>query len=314
MVDARSESIPGGRIMSRSQMDWLLEEIGNPGPHKLLVLMFGQPWIGKEEPGEDGWVGHAADRREISNAIAASKTNGGYQSVLGVAGDAHMLAFDDGTNTDYSDAGGAGFPLLQAGPLDRSGSAKGGPYTTECLAYKLADNHQYGSLVITDDGGNDASALCVRFGMHRRGGCLLHEERMCGPLLGSRNTASIPCSIPLMPPAQLVLLVLVILSFIVLLAVAARWQYRCVGRWKCLGWLAVGMAVLDLLPQVVLYLLEKRQQLPIDPPWRPLLIQLLVQLVLVAALGVLLPSSKLPGACGGSDGFAPVGGAPRTPP
>lgn len=29
-----------------------------------------------------------------------------------VAGDAHMLAMDDGTNTDYSDAGGAGCVLL----------------------------------------------------------------------------------------------------------------------------------------------------------------------------------------------------------
>jgi hypothetical protein len=46
-----------------------------------------------------------------------------------VAGDAHMLAIDDGTNSDYSDGGDAGFPVLQAAALDRPGSVKGGPYS-----------------------------------------------------------------------------------------------------------------------------------------------------------------------------------------
>lgn len=36
-----------------------------------------------------------------------------------------MLAFDDGSNSDYSDDGGAGFPVMQAAPLDRWGSTKG---------------------------------------------------------------------------------------------------------------------------------------------------------------------------------------------
>lgn len=44
--------------------------------------------------------------------------------------DAHMLAIDDGTNTDYStgndaNSTGAGFPILQSAPLANYGSVKG---------------------------------------------------------------------------------------------------------------------------------------------------------------------------------------------
>jgi hypothetical protein len=50
-----------------------------------------------------------------------------------VSGDAHMLAFDDGSHTDYSGSGRAGFPLLQAAALDRKPSVKGGPYSGPVL-------------------------------------------------------------------------------------------------------------------------------------------------------------------------------------
>lgn len=37
----------------------------------------------------------------------------------------HGIAIDDGSNSDYSTYGGSGFPVIQAAPLDRWGSAKG---------------------------------------------------------------------------------------------------------------------------------------------------------------------------------------------
>jgi len=83
-----------------------------------LVLMLGQPWIGDEKAAGDGWRGQVSTRKIISEAIASGKASGlGYLNVIGVAADGHMLAFDDGTHTDYSISGGAGFPLLQAGCL-----------------------------------------------------------------------------------------------------------------------------------------------------------------------------------------------------
>jgi hypothetical protein len=41
-----------------------------------------------------------------------------------IAGDAHLVAADDGSNNDYSDNGGAGFPLFQSAPMDNYGSDK----------------------------------------------------------------------------------------------------------------------------------------------------------------------------------------------
>jgi hypothetical protein len=54
-------------------------------------------------------------------------------NLLMVSGDAHMLAYDDGSHTDYSREGGTGFPLLHAAALDRKPSVKGGPYSGPVL-------------------------------------------------------------------------------------------------------------------------------------------------------------------------------------
>jgi hypothetical protein len=50
-----------------------------------------------------------------------------------ISGDAHMVAIDDGTNSDYADGGGGGFPVFHAGALDRSSSVKGGRTAMEPL-------------------------------------------------------------------------------------------------------------------------------------------------------------------------------------
>ena len=60
-----------------------------------------------------------------------------------------LCAIDDGTHTDYSGTGAGGFPLLQAAPLDRPGSTKGGPYTSEVFT----GGGQFGLVEIQDDGG-----------------------------------------------------------------------------------------------------------------------------------------------------------------
>jgi hypothetical protein len=83
----------------------------------------------------------------ISNFIASV----GVKNLVMVSGDAHMLAIDDGSNTDFSSVSGAGkgnassragFPLLQAAPLTGYGSSKSGPYSHGCMAKSLFLNHQ----------------------------------------------------------------------------------------------------------------------------------------------------------------------------
>lgn len=48
----------------------------------------------------------------------------GVNNLIMLAGDAHLVAADDGANNDYSDNGGAGFPLFQSAPMDNYGSDK----------------------------------------------------------------------------------------------------------------------------------------------------------------------------------------------
>ena len=67
-----------------------------------------------------------------------------------IAGDAHMLAIDDGTHTDFSTSQSGGFPLMHAGAFDRQASFKAGPYSEGA--------HPGGgqfALATVDDGGGD---------------------------------------------------------------------------------------------------------------------------------------------------------------
>ena len=66
-----------------------------------------------------------------------------------VSGDSHMVAIDDGSNTDYSTTGNASFPLLQAAALDRPGSVKGGPYSEGAFP----GGGQFGLIEVIDTGG-----------------------------------------------------------------------------------------------------------------------------------------------------------------
>lgn len=65
-----------------------------------------------------------------------------------LAGDAHMVALDDGTNSGYGPSG-KGFPVLHASALDRPGSVKGGPYSDGTFP----GAGQFGLLRVTDTGG-----------------------------------------------------------------------------------------------------------------------------------------------------------------
>lgn len=111
---------------------------------RLIIWVSSKPWIGF---GGDDWAAYAAERLMISNAIAST----GVHNLVMVAGDAHMLAIDDGSNTDFASVSGtakgnlsarAGFPLFQVGPLTGYGSTKSGPYSHGCMAYKYSVNHQ----------------------------------------------------------------------------------------------------------------------------------------------------------------------------
>lgn len=294
MIDTRSESIPGKQLFSGPQRSWLLQEIRGAGRHKLLVLMLGQPWIGKEDVDGDGWRGHLDARQAVSTVIGESVGQGGYDNIVGIASDSHMAAFDDGSNTDFSDTGAAGFPLMQAGPLARLGSCKGGPYMTGCYGHQYAVNQQYGSMEIKDDGGNTSAAICVHFRLHRATEGVLFEKEMCGPFLGQGAPQSVPSAEPMtmLPMLEWILLMLagsllfVETSMVLWLAfVGGQWQ-----KWSG-GIIILGLDAFMFFQAILLYVGSKSQH---DFASMAIRITFVVvfQLVLLAPLVVFLRAAR----------------------
>lgn len=125
MTDGRSDRT-ATTLLGEAQQRWLIDELTTASrTHALVVWANPTPWIGAAAEGADTWAGYATERREIADALAAARVH----NLVMVSGDAHMVAIDDGTNSDEATHGGAGFPVLQAAALDRPGSLKGGPYS-----------------------------------------------------------------------------------------------------------------------------------------------------------------------------------------
>ncbi len=145
MTDGRSERTATS-LLGDAQRRWLIEEITSASrTHAVVLWINPTPWIGAASAGNDTWAGYPEERRVIADAIAA----GGVRNLVMVSGDAHMVAIDDGTNSDYSTARVGGFPVLQAAALDRPGNVKGGPYSDGAFP----GGGQFGLVGIDDDGG-----------------------------------------------------------------------------------------------------------------------------------------------------------------
>jgi hypothetical protein len=132
ITDARSQrDRQQATILGADQKAWFKQELLQArDAYALIVWVNSVPWV-VEAPRfslfhADNWGGYPDERRELADFIAENEIN----NLVMFAGDAHMLAFDDGSNTNFAtDADGPAFPLLQAAALDREGSTKGGPYT-----------------------------------------------------------------------------------------------------------------------------------------------------------------------------------------
>lgn len=145
MTDSRSQRT-ADTMLGPQQLSWLVDELVSASrTHALVVWANPVPWVGAASTGAQGWAGIPDERRRIADAIEQA----GVRNLVMVSGDAHMVALDDGTNTNYSSNPSArGFPLLHAAALDRPGSVKGGPYS----AGTFPGGGHYGKVSIVDDG------------------------------------------------------------------------------------------------------------------------------------------------------------------
>lgn len=136
---------PDKTMLGADQKAWFKRQLLDAnGRYPLIVWVNPDPWIAPEAAGADNWGGYATERRELADFISDNKVQG----LVMLSGDAHMLAIDDGTNSDYSSRGGGGFPVFHAAPLDKHPGIKGGPYSEGASAA----SGQFGLMTVTDGG------------------------------------------------------------------------------------------------------------------------------------------------------------------
>jgi phosphodiesterase/alkaline phosphatase D-like protein len=155
LTDLRSaRSSPRGPAANRTmlgpaQLAWLLEELEAARNAPLVIWVNTVPWITKRnEATAEGWAPYAVERRTIADAIVRV---GLTDRLLMLSGDAHMLAIDDGTNSEYATgaaAGERGFVVAHAAAMNRWPRLKGGPYSHG----QVAGSGQFGVMDVVDDG------------------------------------------------------------------------------------------------------------------------------------------------------------------
>lgn len=171
LTDLRSSRLPSRpwspsppSMMGARQKDWFKQELlRSKDEGDLIVWVSSVPWIYRANPKSDSWGGYAAEREEIANFLKEHEID----DILILAGDAHMVAMDDGTNSDYATGGGAPIAVLQSAPLDQAGSRKGGPYSEGMFPGPTVfppHGGQFTMMKVQDDGG---SALCVEWNSYR---------------------------------------------------------------------------------------------------------------------------------------------------
>jgi phosphodiesterase/alkaline phosphatase D-like protein len=150
LTDLRSERSPSGvpdgpgkTMLGAVQKAWFKRELlGARERGQLVVWVSTVPWIGEPSAGSDTWAGYATERRELAAFIARQGP------LVMLAGDAHMVAIDDGSHSGYAGSGAPGFPVMHAAALDRPGGTKGGPFSEG----SYPGGGQFGTLTVRDRG------------------------------------------------------------------------------------------------------------------------------------------------------------------
>lgn len=149
-------------MMGAKQKAWFKRELlASKNKHPLIFWISSVAWISKTPKIEvwqsDFWGSYSTERRELADFIADNRITG----LCLLSGDAHMLAADDGTNSDFSSHGGPKIRVLQAGSLDRPKSLKGGPYSQGTYLPKPGEGC-YGLVHVEDDGGGIRASFSGR--------------------------------------------------------------------------------------------------------------------------------------------------------
>ena len=155
VTDTRSSRSPGDEpdaskrtMLGSAQLGWLEQELKASVDHALVVWVNTVPWITRRKGNTDGWERYGQERQRLADLIAGL---GLSRRMVMLSGDAHMVAMDDGTNSNYATGAAPGqpaFPVVHAAPMDRTTSEKGGPYTNGVSRRR----GQFGLMEVADSG------------------------------------------------------------------------------------------------------------------------------------------------------------------
>ena len=92
MTDLRSSRRPRRTVMGEDQLEWFENELVWSSKHHDVVFWVNtMPWIVES----DKWGSFETEQKRISNLLQKHK----MKNVYVLCGDAHMLAYDDGTHS-----------------------------------------------------------------------------------------------------------------------------------------------------------------------------------------------------------------------
>ncbi len=209
ILDLRSESRKstasyGGQVYSDEQKQWLFNELSQADNYDYVVLVSSRPWTSPDKVGSDSWGGFVSDRDELSFFIA-STVGAGPKNLFVISGDNHMIAYDDGSNTDYSGQNEfvGGFPLLHSGPLSNAGPGnvknifkpKEHRFTEGCMAVSAEMNYQF-STIEFDFPQDAAESGCLRIKGYKKGSSsdnLFFEKELCGEIMRDGSAEQDTC-------------------------------------------------------------------------------------------------------------------------
>lgn len=154
VTDTRSQRTPPrGDMKTRTmlgarQLQWLKDQLSSAVGAPLVIWVNPDPWIASPNGGSDDWGAYALEREDIANHIDRL---GLTHRLVMLSGDAHMVAIDDGSHSNYATGAGRdqpGFVVMHAAPFDRWTSSKGGPYS-HGISRKRG---QFGLMQVADNG------------------------------------------------------------------------------------------------------------------------------------------------------------------
>lgn len=148
-------------MLGTAQKEWLKAGLLAAGrSHAIVFWVTSVPWLAEQRDGGDDWGGYATERAELAAFIEENEID----NIVALAGDAHMIAADDGRHNTYGPSGEPLFPVLHAAPLHQAGSLKGQEFSHGAFANETPADGQFALVSVRDEGG---PAVCLEFSGRR---------------------------------------------------------------------------------------------------------------------------------------------------